>query len=54
MLGVALGAMLLGCLLMILILNRYEFKTKVSALTPPAASSMALVMNPEKNPTVHL
>jgi hypothetical protein len=29
MLGVALGAMLLGCLLLLLILNRYEFQTTV-------------------------
>jgi len=34
LLGIALGAMLLGCLLLVLILNRYEFKAKVSALTP--------------------
>jgi hypothetical protein len=32
LLGVALGAMLLGCLLMLLVLNRYEFNLKVSAL----------------------
>jgi len=30
MLGVALGAMLLGCLLLLLILNSYEFQTTVS------------------------
>ncbi|MDE2507028.1 MAG: hypothetical protein KGM43_07445 [Planctomycetota bacterium] len=34
MLGVALGAMVIGTLLMVLILNSYGFKTKVSAVTP--------------------
>jgi hypothetical protein len=41
MLGIALGAMILGSLLMILILNRYEFKVKVSAIIPAASSSIA-------------
>ena len=31
LLGVALGAMVLGCLLLVLVLQRYEFKTKVSS-----------------------
>jgi len=53
MLSIALGAMLLGSLLMILILNRYEFKVKVSALTP-ASTSMALAAHSEIFPTVHL
>ena len=35
LLGIALGAMVLGCLLLVLILNRYGFKTKVSAPRPP-------------------
>jgi hypothetical protein len=35
--------MILGCILLVLILNGYEFKTKVSALTPPASTSLALV-----------
>lgn len=42
LLGVALGAMLLGCLLLVLVLNRYEFKTKVSSLgNGPAAIAVA-------------
>jgi hypothetical protein len=45
LLGIALGAMLLGCLLLLLILNRYGFSTKVSALTPSSATSRALVWN---------
>jgi hypothetical protein len=42
LLGIALGAMILGCLLLVLILNSYEFKTKVSALTAPRSTSLAL------------
>jgi len=53
MLGIALGAMILGCLLMVLILKRYDFKTKVSALTPAAPSALAFAL-PEKISTVHL
>ena len=30
LLGVALGAMIIGCLLLVLVLNRYGFSTKVS------------------------
>ena len=42
LLGVALGAMVLGCLLLVLVLQRYEFKTKVSSnLSNPAASRLA-------------
>lgn len=52
MLGIALGAMIIGCLLMILILNRYEFKTKVSALIPPGAPALAAHF--ENFSTVHL
>jgi len=43
MLGVALGAMLLGCLLLLLILNRYEFKTTVSATPSPAPVALAAI-----------
>jgi len=43
MLGVALGAMLLGCLLLLLILNRYEFKTTVSAASPPVPVALAAI-----------
>jgi hypothetical protein len=37
--------MLLGCLLLLLILNRYGFSTKVAALTPSSATSRALAWN---------
>lgn len=40
LLGVSLGAILLGCLLLALHLNRYEFQTKVSALSTPVTSSL--------------
>jgi hypothetical protein len=45
LLGIALGAMLLGCLLLLLILNQYGFSIKVSALTPPSVASPALAVN---------
>jgi len=57
LLGIALGAMLLGCILLLLILNRYEFKTKVATLTAPAATArVALVANhvPENSVSVRL
>jgi hypothetical protein len=54
MLGIALGAMLLGVLLMALIMRRYEFKVKVSALSPPAPSASALAALSENFSTVHL
>lgn len=41
LLGVALGAILLGCLFLVLVLNRYEFKTKAAARTTPAATALA-------------
>lgn len=39
MLGVALAAMLIATLLMVLILARYEFKTKVSANPVPVSAT---------------
>lgn len=47
MLGVALAAILIGCLLLVMVLNYYEFKTKVSTLTP--ATPMTLVASSEKS-----
>jgi hypothetical protein len=42
LLGVALGAILIGCLLLALVMRRYEFKVTAPKLaglvTPPAAS----------------
>ena len=56
LLGIALGAMILGCLLLVLILNGYEFKTKVSALTAPPSTSLALASDraAEKSLTIRL
>jgi hypothetical protein len=42
LLGVALGAMFIGCILLVLVLQRYEFKFKAASLTPNAASATAL------------
>lgn len=41
MLGVALGAMVLGCLLLIILLKGYDFSTKVSARFQPSNSALA-------------
>ena len=35
MLGIALGAIVIGCLLMIIMFSRYGFSTKVSGLSGP-------------------
>ena len=40
MLGIALGAMFLGSILLVLILARYDFKVKATAL-PTAAAAVA-------------
>ena len=44
LLGVALGAMVLGCLLLILVLNNYGFSTKVGALGRAGNSEDALAL----------
>jgi len=36
MLGIALGAIVLGCLLTIIMFGRYGFSTKVSGLSAPS------------------
>jgi hypothetical protein len=41
LLGVALGAIVISCILMLILWGRYEFKTKVAAQTP-APSAVAL------------
>lgn len=42
LLGVALGAIVLSCILMIILWSRYEFKTKVAAAQPaPRAIALA-------------
>jgi hypothetical protein len=41
MLGIALGAILLGCLLLLLLLNRYEWQVKAAALESKPAPALA-------------
>jgi hypothetical protein len=41
MLGVALGAMILGCLLLVLLLQSYDFSTKAAALSQPSNTALA-------------
>ena len=36
--------MILGCLLLVLVLNRYDFTTKVSVVTPAPNPAVALAM----------
>jgi hypothetical protein len=50
MLGIALAAIVLGCLLMILTFSRYSFSTKVSGLS--ASSHGATVVQAERGHTV--
>ena len=38
LLGISLGAIVISCILMIIMLGRYNFSTKVSAIAPPAAA----------------
>ena len=57
LLGVALGAMVLGCILLVMVLNRYGFSTKVShnfPATTPAIARLASTGEIEKIGTVLL
>ncbi len=58
MLGIALGAIILGCLLLVLHLNSYEWSLKVSAVTPSSGAALASVNGPdllsENLSTIHL
>jgi len=56
MLGIALGAIVLGCLFLVLVLNRYGFQTKAQASAGPAnpVALGALEKNSENPFTVHL
>ena len=57
LLGVALGAIVIGCLLLVLVLGRYDWSTKVSARlgdAPPAAALASLEKNPAEADTVRL
>jgi len=49
LLGIALGAMVLGCLLLVLVLNRYEFKTKAASLSPPPQTSLVAQLEKSEN-----
>jgi len=52
LLGIALGAMILGCLLLVLILKNYGFSTKVSALMPSLTTvETALAVNLDHAPS---
>lgn len=46
LLGIAVGAMVIGCILLVLILKRYDFKWKATAQTSPPSS--ALIAHVEK------
>ena len=39
LLGIALGAILISCILMFVMLYRYNFSTKVSAVVPSASAT---------------
>ena len=54
LLGLALAAMIIGCILLVLILEGYDFKTKVSVAIPPPAAQAALAALPEKILSVRL
>jgi hypothetical protein len=42
LLGIALGAMILGCLLLLIVLGRYEFKLSVAARDTTPVARLAL------------
>jgi hypothetical protein len=44
--------MILGCLLLLLILNRYEFKTKVSMQVPRPATALAQAFVDDAGPAL--
>jgi hypothetical protein len=44
LLGVSLGAMIIGCILLVIVLNRYGFSTKVSATTPTPSTPVVLAL----------
>lgn len=57
MLAISLGAILLGCLLLGLVMNRYDFKTKATAMAPSATARVGLLASfaiSEKFSTVRL
>jgi hypothetical protein len=55
LLGIALGAMIVGCILLALVLKRYEFSVKAAGNTVPARAAVASLLEKSGNPTaVHL
>jgi len=52
MLSIALGAMIIACLLLTLLFRQYDFSPKISARVEPARALVTAVA--EKIPTVHL
>lgn len=54
MLGIALGAIVLGCLLLVLVWGRYEYKTTISATsaTPSAPLATSLATRTEWTPSI--
>jgi len=43
LLGVSLGAILIGCLLLLLKMNQYNWETKASLVTPPVNPTLLTV-----------
>jgi hypothetical protein len=54
LLGVALGAMIVGCILLALVLKRYDFKMKAAYAPTPASAASALAANTENFFSVRL
>jgi len=52
MLAIALGAILLGTLLLVAVLGRYDFSVRATALAPAPATALASLA--ENSGTVHL
>jgi len=49
MLAIALGAIFLGCMMLVIVMGRYGFSIKAASLTPNAAVSLASVSIAERN-----
>ena len=54
LLGVSLAAMILGCILLILVWKRYDFKTKAAFTSPAPARAVALAANTGKISSIRL
>ncbi len=49
MLGIALGAMILGCLFLLLVWGRYDYKTSATAMVVPSSTTALAAASPEKS-----